>query len=156
MLPSPNNSRLKPLNASDAPWLAALHTQCFEAERCWSEALFHSSLQNPTTFGFVAISGDAPVGFILCSFVADEAEMLTLCVTPDKQRSGIAHYLIQESLHTLREKKIKKIFLEVAVDNIPAIELYKKMNFEKSGLRKNYYARANGVVDALLMACAID
>ena len=41
----------------------------------------------------------------------------------------------------------KSITLEVKEDNIPAIKLYKKYNFEKKAIRAGYY---NGV-DGLLM-----
>lgn len=147
----PKTIAFKTLVASDVSWLATLHRQCFENERRWNEDLLLSSLQNPATIGFAALSDNLPAGFILCSYAADEAEILTLCIAPPMQRRGLAQFLIQESLRTLHEKKIKKIFLEVAVDNIPAIELYKKMNFKTAGLRKNYYMRANVTLDALIM-----
>ena len=41
----------------------------------------------------------------------------------------------------------EQLFLEVRVDNLPAINLYNKLGFREINRRKNYY----GDVDALVM-----
>ena len=46
----------------------------------------------------------------------------------------------------------KKIFLEVRVSNIIAIDLYKASGFKEIGLRKNYYRTKDGREDAILMS----
>lgn len=44
------------------------------------------------------------------------------------------------------EKKIKHINLEVSSNNITAINLYKNFDFQKVGLRKNYYGKYDGIL----------
>ena len=43
---------------------------------------------------------------------------------------------------------VKKIFLDVAEDNLPAIKLYEKSGFHLIHRRKGYYQ--NGTTDALI------
>ena len=46
-----------------------------------------------------------------------------------------------------------RMALEVAVDNAPAIALYRALGFVTVGRRKGYYARAGGgAIDAAIMA----
>ena len=40
-------------------------------------------------------------------------------------------------------KKLEKIYLEVAENNIGAIKLYENNGFRKIGIRKNYYNFSN-------------
>ena len=44
---------------------------------------------------------------------------------------------------------IRKIFLEVSVENTKAINFYLKNGFKKIGIRKAYYKRNKKKVDAL-------
>ena len=49
------------------------------------------------------------------------------------------------------------LFLEVGVDNEPAIALYEGLGFERVGRRAGYYTRADGeIVDAIVMRRALD
>ena len=56
--------------------------------------------------------------------------------------------MLEELINLAKERKLKDITLEVNVNNIPAINLYKKYNFKEVGLRKNYY---NNSEDAIIM-----
>ena len=40
----------------------------------------------------------------------------------------------------------KNITLEVRKDNIPAINLYKKFNFQEKAIRKGYYQGTDGIL----------
>ena len=56
-----------------------------------------------------------------------------------------------------RNKSIEEIFLEVAEDNKPARDLYKRFGFTQIGLRKAYYRRKSGLnVDALTLKLRLD
>ena len=44
------------------------------------------------------------------------------------------------------EKINKSVTLEVKIDNIPALKLYKKFGFEKKALRKGYYNGIDGIL----------
>ena len=51
----------------------------------------------------------------------------------------------------------RQMFLEVAVDNLDAQNLYAKHGFERVGLRPDYYQRTNGMrMAAYTMRCELD
>lgn len=86
-------------------------------------------------------------GFIVYRAVADEAEILTIGVHPDARRGGIASAMLVVAEQDLRTRGIKKLFLEVAENNVPARKLYERAGFYQIGIRPKYY---DGV-DAIMM-----
>lgn len=134
----------------DIASLAALHANSFGAA-CWSVQAIADSLALSTTIGFMVCEGAKNLGFILCQIIADEAEILTLCTAPTARRWGVGTKLVQHILQTAQARGVRKIFLEVAVDNVAARSLYEKNGFFATGMRKDYYVRAGQTVDAVLL-----
>ena len=130
--------------------MAQAHAQAF-AEKAWREDEFEDLLEGEGIFGFLAEAGE-PLGVILCRVAAGEMEVLTLGVTSAARRRGVARALLAAALPVARDLGAAKAFLEVAVDNDPAIALYERLGFRATGLRKSYYDRRPvGYVDALVM-----
>ena len=127
-----------------APIAAKIHQACFE--HGWSEKEFVKLLALPTTRLWMTEEG-----FLLCSEVADEMEILTICVLPEFRRQHVGQDLLHELFQYAKSQKDKQIFLEVAEDNIPAQKLYLKVGFVQTGKRVGYYKRKNGAVDALCL-----
>lgn len=127
-----------------APLMASLHAMSFETS--WTEEAFRAFLDLPTTVGFIN-----EAGFILCTVVSDEAEILTLCVHPDCRRQGIATALLQKMETYLKEKHIRHFFLDVRASNLPACHLYARNGFEEMNRRRGYYETKNGREDALVL-----
>ena len=121
---------------------AEIHSLCFK--EAWSEEEFKKLLSLPTSRLWIDENS-----LLLCSEVADEMEILTICVIPEKRRCHLAKRLLNELFSYATKHKIKCIFLEVAKDNIPAQNLYLGMGFIQTGQRTGYYKRKNGTVDAL-------
>lgn len=134
--------------------MAAVHAEAFADSWRWDE--FEDLLDGAGIFGFLASSGASagatPLGVILCRVAAGEMEVLTLGVAAGARRRGVARALIAASLPAARDLGAGEVFLEVAVDNEPAIALYEALGFRRAGLRKAYYdRRPQGFVDALVM-----
>ena len=121
--------------------LANLHQKCFP-NKPWSADDFRD-LKNS---GCEIIMSEN--GFIVYRIVVDEAEIITIGVNPDFRRQGIAAVMVGIIEKTLKNQGVKKIFLEVASNNIPAQKLYENSGFVQVGLRPKYY---DGV-DAILMS----
>lgn len=119
--------------------LAALHASSFMPDEQWHEASLRDLLGGYGVVAGVALQGDVPAGFIMLRCVADEAEVLTLCVVPDAQKKGIGKKLLMWAKDYAKKECVKKIFLEVSTNNEPAKNLYEKSGFIKSGMRKKYY-----------------
>lgn len=135
----------KPLCAT----AAAIHQTGFNFP--WTQEAFESLLILPTTKGWITNTG-----LLICTQVCDEMEILTICVTPDSRQHGIGTQWMNFLTDYARQKKIKRIFLEVSVLNQPAQRLYQKSGFQIIGKRKNYYRTESGFCDALCMEKVID
>ena len=86
------------------------------------------------------------IGFVYFFHVKDEIEIIKICIINSHQRKSYGSLLINE----IKKLKINRIFLEVSVQNINAINFYLKNGFEKIGVRKGYYAgKDNSRIDAL-------
>ena len=116
----------------------------------WSDKqIFESFGDNHLVFGY--IESGRLVAIAIFSYVLDTSELLYICVDKSIQSKGVANKLLSQSIFKLKKVNISEIFLEVDTQNIPAISLYKKLNFKQISMRKNYYQYKNGDAgDALI------
>ena len=78
---------------------------------------------------------------------------MTFGVAKHWQRVGIGRRLIDGLQRGAARSEARKLFLEVAEDNLPALVLYSRVGFKEQGRRKGYYKRATGpAMDALNLA----
>lgn len=101
-------------------------------------------LNSPYLVNYVYVVNDIPVGLISYSIIYDRIELDYLWVKCDYRKKGIASLLLKYMFDT---PNVINFTLEVSVDNIGAINLYKKYGFKIASVRKNYY----GNKDAYLM-----
>ncbi|MFX4921938.1 GNAT family N-acetyltransferase, partial [Acinetobacter baumannii] len=73
------------------------------------------------------------VGFIIAQIPGDEAEILSVGVIDRWQRSGLGRRLVEALIRAAQRAEARRIFLEVAVDNEPALRLYQSLDFERVG-----------------------
>jgi ribosomal-protein-alanine N-acetyltransferase len=142
--------KLTRATSAECEAMAAAHLQAFE-HKAWRHDEFEDLLEGEGIYGFLAEDGH-PLGVILCRMAGGEVEVLTVGVTPQARRRGVALALMLAGLDVARQAGVSEAFLEVAVDNDGAIALYELMGFARSGLRKAYYDRGSeGFTDALVM-----
>ncbi|MGB8218261.1 MAG: GNAT family N-acetyltransferase [Candidatus Methanoperedens sp.] len=67
------------------------------------------------------------------------ARIYSLNVHPEHRRQGIASLLIDKTMDLLKEKGVKKVTLEVGVNNKPAQNLYASKGFVVDNKLYNYY-----------------
>ena len=86
------------------------------------------------------------IGFINYSIMYDRAELNYIYVEKEFRKDGVAtelmNFLIEDSI----KNKCKNITLEVAENNNPGIELYKKFGFIEVAKRKKYYKDSDGLL----------
>ena len=86
------------------------------------------------------------IGFVYFFHIRDEIEIIKICIIKSHQRKNYGSILINE----IKKLNIKKIFLEVSIENVNAINFYLKNGFQKIGVRKGYYANdKSSRIDAL-------
>ena len=88
-------------------------------------------------------------GFAVAQPVKKVGRILTLDILPQARRFGLATRLIQECEARLRACGCERIYLETAVNNQPAIQLYNKLGYEI--LRKLPLYYPTHALDAYLM-----
>jgi ribosomal-protein-alanine N-acetyltransferase len=72
---------------------------------------------------------------------ADEVEILTLAVRPDRRRRGAGTALVHAAARHAIGLGASQIFLEVAIGNAAARRLYSGLGFAEVGRRKAYYLK---------------
>ena len=90
------------------------------------------------------------IGFVSFFHVKDEIEIIKICINKPHQRKNYGSIILDE----IKRLNIKKIFLEVSVQNINAINFYLKNGFQKIGVRKGYYTNKNSSKIDALRLCA--
>ncbi|MGI9481270.1 MAG: ribosomal protein S18-alanine N-acetyltransferase [Hyphomicrobiales bacterium] len=139
--------------AAHVPVLAALHAASFDAP--WSEEEFAKLLNLAGADCLIARHDSQPTGFILAQRVAEEAEIITICVLPELRQKGIGAELVTAIGNS--NAGLKKIFIEVDETNTAGLALYRALGFTRTGVRKDYYRQQDGTrSDALMMTLALD
>lgn len=127
--------------------LAHIYALAFPMSRPWTVEEFEQLLNVSTT---VALFGDNT--FLIGRLLGDEAEILTIATHPDFRQRGYAKDCLKKFETEITARSGTSIFLEVAVDNESAVNLYLKAGFARIATRNRYYARPNGhFVDAIVM-----
>lgn len=154
---------IRPMAAEELPALAALHAAAFPADP-WDAKSLARLAALPGALCLVA--GRPPAGFLLARAAADEAEVLTLAVSPAFRRRGLGGGLLAGLAGRLAALGCRRLFLEVAADNAAARALYGRAGFTEVGRRAGYYqppgdettaadAAPKGV-DALVLALGLE
>jgi tRNA threonylcarbamoyl adenosine modification protein YeaZ/ribosomal-protein-alanine acetyltransferase len=141
------SSQLRLAKADDLAVLAEIHGNCFP--KGWSEADFASALSIPGAGALLVELAGTVYGFVQFQWVAGEAEINTICVLPNYRRQHFGRDLLQGLLAHLKTQDTSKIFLEVSANNSAAMALYEAHAFQRSGLRKAYYADGSDAITML-------
>ena len=88
------------------------------------------------------------IGYIIFNQILDEAEIYKIVVLKDFRKKQVAFKIFDFLLNELKKSDVKKIFLEVRKNNIPAINLYKKCGFIDIREIIDYYSnpKENGIM----------
>ena len=148
---------------ADCDAIAALEARLFASAL---DQLRLAALQtNPVFCGFVDLVPDQDQpqptsaddlgsylgGYLLAMMIDDEAEILSIGVTPYWQRQGVGKRLLQHFFEHGTSQNMTRVVLEVAEDNVPALGLYRDFGFAAVGCRKGYYKQGNQKIDAIMM-----
>lgn len=134
--------------ALHATMLSAIHGRAFSADEAWSAQIMAAQMSMPGVFGLIEERG----GMILARMAADEAEVLTVAVVPERRQQGLGGALVERAAMEARGRGARRIFLEVSTRNPAARALYLSLGFAQVGRRAGYYANGD---DALVMSLGL-
>jgi ribosomal-protein-alanine N-acetyltransferase len=86
------------------------------------------------------------------STIAEEAEILQLCIAKPWQQQGLASCLLKHLITLVANQGMTMMFLEVMNENNIALNLYSNLGFNQVGVRKNYYLYQGKPRDAQILA----
>ncbi len=115
----------------------------------YPESLFVSFLrQFPTGFR-VAESAGTLTGYSVILPMKDIHTMVitSLAVHPNFKREKIATRLLKDAVSISVRNGATLLELQVATDNVPARELYRKFNFVQTGIINDYYGRGKDGIE---------
>jgi len=103
----------------------------------------------PETF-VVAEAQGLVIGYIMCRMehgfsdlrklrFAKKGHIISVAVMPNYRNQGIASSLVEQALSGLSALDADECYLEVRINNDPAINLYKKIGFEITRRISRYY-----------------
>ena len=124
----------------DLPSLIAIEAASFT--RPWSRGAVAAELSHPGAALWIAqrvVPLPAALGYAAFRCLAGEAELLRVAIVPAARRGGLARRLIAAGLAEATRQGATLCHLEVAADNLAAIELYRQFGFDQVGRRPNYY-----------------
>lgn len=147
--------RLLPMAVADLDEVLAIEQRSHRAP--WTLGQFTDSLNTGHWAYTLRLLGsrddpDTLMGYCIWMPGVEEVSLLNITIDSNHQRQGWAQKLISIIEDKAVAKKFQKTFLEVRASNTAAIQLYKKMNYQQVGLRKDYYPTHEGQrEDALVM-----
>lgn len=129
--------------------IVALNEQAFN----WSETFTRNDIANDCCEYYVLFNGSIMLGYVGLHFLDEEATINTFFIDQELRGQGMATLLGRYVVDQLRQRGVRRLFLEVRHSNEAAIHLYKNLGFETLVVRSNYYS--NPTEDALIMQQAL-
>ncbi len=128
---------------SHAVSLLELDKVCFPTSH-WYKAVWEGMFDNYDLRVVVSQRQSIDVGYVAFSRILEDSELLRIGVKPGFRQKGVAHILIEQTISLLRDEQVKRLFLEVRDDNLPALGLYRSFGFIEVGKRARYYKNPSG------------
>jgi ribosomal-protein-alanine N-acetyltransferase len=125
------------------------------ASSAWSSEQLLAELAGvPGTRHYVvAIDDEDVVGYAGMAVNGDTADVMTVAVATERQRQGAGRALVEALLAHAGSRGVQEVFLEVLVENEPAIGLYSALGFDRIARRRDYYGPgADGLVMRLRLS----
>jgi len=133
---------------SDLETLYQIERECFTIEAFSKEHIAYL-LQNPNTVSLTARINSEIAGFII-GLIQHHNKILTgrvytLDVASKHRRKGVGLKLLEELERFFIKREVKMCYLEARVDNMAALELYRKHGYVEAEKLKKYYSGIHGV-----------
>ena len=116
----------------------------------WSQNMIFEVLANKTDkrLWIYEVDNDV-VGFIIDMRHKNEISLLNIAIHKYLQGMGHGLKMLKKYIKSLPGKC--SIYLEVNKNNIKALNIYAKLNFEKVSIRKSYYADGSDAINMQLI-----
>ena len=116
----------------------------------WNQNMLFEVLANKTDkrLWIYEVDNDV-VGFIIDMKCKDEISLLNIAIHKCLQGMGHGLKMLKKYIKSLPDKY--SIYLEVNKNNIKALNMYAKLNFERVSIRKSYYNDGGDAINMQLV-----
>lgn len=135
--------KIKRMSLNDLDEVSLIENECFIDP--WPKEAFKRDLENDIAELYVLKDDDKVIGYYDIWFMFENADISSIAVKKEYQGRKLGEYLLRSLIRRCIEKNVDFLHLEVRVDNIKAIKLYKKYGFEELRIRKAYYNGIDGI-----------
>ena len=154
------NFTLRDFQSNDLEALWRIDQECFPPGIAYSKAELRAYIESAAAFALVAEinAPGATVSSSIAGFIVAEANrkgvghIITIDVLPEGRRSGIGFALLRAAEERLRRAQCARVRLEAAVDNVVALDFYKRHGYAVVKTIRGYYSDGG---DAYVLAKAL-
>ena len=134
---------------SDLKYVLNIEVMAYE-KPYWNQNMLFEVLANETDKRLWIFEVDNDVaGFIIDMIYKDEISLLNIAIHKCLQGMGHGLKMLKKYIKTLPGKC--SIYLEVNKNNIKALNMYTKLNFDRVSIRKSYYADGGDAINMQLV-----
>ncbi len=133
----------RPARMSDLPEIVRISAEC--GLRGWREEDFAAEIKADSSILLVADGSNRVRGFVHGRIVASadhdgwDAEILNIGVENASRRGSVGWKLLESFHDFCGSREVSSVWLEVRESNVPALELYRKIGFSQTGVRRGFY-----------------
>ena len=136
--PAPKGVKFRPWTHMDLVDIYALERAVY-LDDPWSLEQFKEEFAGKSRQYLVAEFDGKVVGYCGIMVAGDVTDILTLTVSPEFRRRGIAREFLKRMVDWSRNQKVEAMMLEMRVGNAEAEPLYLANGFRKISERQDYY-----------------
>ncbi len=136
-----DNLVIEPMRVTDLDEVMEIEHYSFPTP--WSREAYRYDLErNPRSRFYCAFTTPERklAGYIGSWFVMDECHVGTIATAKEFRGRGVAKRLLVHSANVALSEGLSYVILEVRMNNIPAINLYRSLGFVQAGIRRGYYS----------------
>jgi [ribosomal protein S18]-alanine N-acetyltransferase len=127
--------------AGDWEAMYALDLICFDPPFRFSRRTMRGFAEAPNATGVLAEAHGRLVGFCVAQIEERVGYVVTLDVTPESRRKGIAGRLMAETEDRARELGTESMALHVFTGNVGATRFYEALAYERLAVAEGFYGR---------------
>ena len=142
--------KIRPATAEDVDRIMCLEKGAIPHP--WQRNEIEKLITEENKCAFVTEKNGHIACYIGCDIVLDEGNIGNLVTEEEERGKGLATAILKRLLEYLKERGVKKVYLEVESTNTAALVVYKKCGFKSYNIRKGYFGAGR---DAILMDCEI-
>ena len=145
---------LRPATPDDLPKVLEIERKFIPMP--WTEENFIAEMHKPYS-EFLILTDDETdeivAGYIIYWTLFDECQILNVVVDLPFRGIGIAQQMMRRAVQRATQQNIRRMVLEVRKSNLPAIQLYQKLGWAITQVRKGFYSNGE---DAYQMSLLLD